>query len=73
MNWRMSGNKSLVCKPGHRCNTKKIACSNMVAIAYYEAGFPISERYMPEYIVPKDYERAEDFKTVIDRKFQLYE
>ena len=68
LHWRKEGNKSLVCKPGHKCNTGSVACSNMVAMAYYEAGFPISEQYMPEYIVPKDYETAKGFKAVMEKK-----
>ena len=68
MHWKMEGRKSLVCKPGHRCDTDTVVCSNMVAMAYYEAGFPLSERYMPEYIVPGDYERMKDFKVVFEKK-----
>lgn len=70
MHWRKEGNKSLVCKPGHKCNTGSVACSNMVAMAYYEAGFPISEQYMPEYVVPKDYETAKGFDVVLERKLK---
>ncbi len=62
--WKEEGNKSLACKPGHRPNVTNVACSNMVAMAYYEAGFPVSEKYMPEYVVPKDYENSKDFSTV---------
>ena len=62
------GSHSLVCRPGHKCNTNSVACSNMVAMAYYEAGFPISENYMPEYVVPRDYEVARGFFVVIDKK-----
>ena len=65
-----NGSRSLICKPGHKCNVHSIACSNMVAIAYYENGFPIIEKYMPEYIVPRDYEKAEGFKKVIARKIK---
>jgi hypothetical protein len=36
----------------------------MVAMAYYEAGFPISDRYMPEYVVPKDYETSKTLTVV---------
>ena len=68
LHWRKEGNKSLVCKPGHKCNTGSVACSNMVAMAYYEAGFPISEKYMPEYVVPKDYEEAEGFDVVFNSR-----
>ncbi|MBI2143059.1 hypothetical protein HYU20_01830 [Candidatus Woesearchaeota archaeon] len=66
--WREEGSKSMVCKPGHKCSTGSVACSNMVAMAYYEAGFPISEKYMPEYVVPKDYEEAKGFKVVAEKK-----
>ncbi len=59
--WKEEGNKSIACKPGHRPNVKNVACSNMVAMAYYEAGFPVSEKYMPEYVVPKDYEGSKEF------------
>lgn len=69
LNWKMNGDRSLVCKPGFKCNTRNVACSNMVAMAYYEAGFPISDRYMPEYVVPKDYEKAKKFTVVIDKAF----
>ncbi len=68
MPWKMEGRKSLVCKPGHQCDTDTVACSNMVAMAYYEAGFPLSERYMPEYVVPSDYEKAKEFSVVFERK-----
>ena len=43
---------------------------NMVAMAYYEAGFPISERYMPEYVVPKDYEASNSFSTILKGKIE---
>lgn len=66
--WSEEGSKSLVCKPGHKCSTGSVACSNMVAMAYYEAGFPISEKYMPEYIMPKDYEDAKGFAVVFEKK-----
>ena len=66
--WREEGSKSLVCRPGHKCSMGSVACSNMVAMAYYEAGFPISEKYMPEYVVPKDYEEAEGFNVVFEKK-----
>ncbi|MBI2144562.1 hypothetical protein HYU17_05455 [Candidatus Woesearchaeota archaeon] len=56
LHWNGEGNKSLVCMPGHKCNAHSVACSNMVAMAFYEAGFPVSDRHMPEYVVPKDYE-----------------
>lgn len=68
LHWRREGSKSLVCKPGHQCNTDSVACSNMVAMAYYEAGFLLSERYMPEYVVPGDYEKAKEFSVVFERK-----
>ena len=64
LHWKKEGDKSLICKPGRKCSTDSVACSNMVAMAYYEAGFPISERYMPEYVVPKDYEASNSFSTV---------
>ena len=66
--WGKEGSKSLICKPGHECNTGSVACSNMVAMAYYEAGFQISEKYMPEYVVPKDYEDAKGFYVVFEKK-----
>ncbi len=62
--WKEEGNKSIACKPGHKPNVRNVACSNMVAMAYYEAGFPVSKKYMPEYVVPKDYEESKDFSTV---------
>ncbi|MBI2175960.1 hypothetical protein HYU40_01245 [Candidatus Woesearchaeota archaeon] len=62
--WREEGNKSLVCKPGHKCSAGTVACSNMVAMAYYEAGFPVSEKYMPEYVVPKDYETSKKLTLI---------
>ncbi len=68
--WGKEGNKSMVCKPGHKCNMSSIACSNMVAIAYFENGFQISEKYRPEYVVPRDYEEAEGFKIIVGRKFR---
>ena len=68
--WGKEGNKSMVCKPGHKCNMSSIACSNMVAIAYFENGFSISEKYMPEYVVPRDYEEAKVLKKIVDRKFR---
>ena len=66
--WRKEGSRSLVCKPGHKCSAVSVACSNMVAMAYYEAGFPVSEKYMPEYVVPKDYEESKAFSTVFKGK-----
>ena len=68
--WRKEGNKSLVCKPGHKCNTGSVACSNMVAMAYYEAGFPISEKYMPEYVIPKDYENSPQLSKILEGKIR---
>ena len=70
MHWRNKDNKSLVCKPGHRCSMESVACSNMVAMAYYEAGFPISDRYMPEYVVPKDYETSKALSVVSEGKIR---
>ena len=64
LHWEMEGGKSLVCKPGHKCMTDSVACSNMVAMAYYISGFPIGDRYMPEYVVPKDYEASKNFSLV---------
>ncbi|MBI2550711.1 hypothetical protein HYV83_06070 [Candidatus Woesearchaeota archaeon] len=66
--WRKEGNKSLVCKPGHRCSMESVACSNMVAMAYYEAGLPVTERYMPEYVVPKDYEESKALSKLTEGK-----
>ena len=63
LHWK-NANNSHVCKPGHKCNTGSLVCSNMVAMAYYEAGFPIGETHMPEYVVPKDYEMAKTLKVV---------
>ena len=70
LHWRNKDNKSLVCKPGHRCSMESVACSNMVAMAYYEAGFPISDRYMPEYVVPKDYETSKALSVVSEGKIR---
>ena len=70
LHWKKGDNKSLVCKPGHRCNTGSVACSNMVAMAYYEAGFPISNRHMPEYFVPKDYETSTTLSVVSQGKIK---
>ena len=67
---KKGGDKSTVCKPGHECSTGSVACSNMVAMAYYDAGFPISDRYMPEYVVPKDYEWSKSFSTVLKGKIE---
>lgn len=71
LHWKKNGNRSHVCIQGHKCGMANVVCSNMVAIAYYEAGFPISERYMPEYVIPRDYEEAKGLKTVIDRKLRI--
>ncbi len=68
LHWRKEGNRSLVCKPGHRCSMESVACSNMVAMAYYEAGLPVTERYMPEYVVPKDYETSKALSKVAEGK-----
>lgn len=70
LNWGNQGSKSHVCLPNHTCGMGSVVCSNMVALAYYEAGFPISEKYMPEYVVPKDYENAKGFKTVLNKKIK---
>ena len=61
------GNKSVVCAPNHKCNAGAVACSNMVAMAYYEAGFQISDKYKPEYVIPKDYEKSKALRTVFER------
>ena len=42
----------------------------MVAMAYYEAGFPVSERYKPEYVVPKDYEKSTALRAVFEKKLR---
>ncbi len=68
LHWRKEGNKSLVRKPGHRFSMESVACSNMVAMAYYEAGLPVTERYMPEYVVPKDYETSKTLSKVAEGK-----
>ncbi len=68
--WRKEGNKSLVCMPGHKCSMGSVACSNMVAMAYYEAGFPVSEKYMPEYVVPKDYEESPILAKILEGKIR---
>lgn len=68
LHWKKEGNKSLVCKPGHRCITSNVVCSNMVAMAYYETGFPISDKYMPEYVVPKDYEESPALTKILEGK-----
>ncbi|MBI2581478.1 hypothetical protein HYV85_06790 [Candidatus Woesearchaeota archaeon] len=70
LHWRKEGNRSLVCKPGHRCSMESVACSNMVAMAYYEAGLPVTERYMPEYVVPKDYETSKALAVVSEGKIK---
>ncbi|MEK6837250.1 MAG: hypothetical protein AABX69_01245 [Nanoarchaeota archaeon] len=70
LHWKKDDNKSIVCKPGHKCSTGSVACSNMVAMAYYEAGFPISDRYMPEYVVPKDYETSKALSAVSEGRIK---
>lgn len=64
------GNKSAVCTPNHKCNALAVACSNMVAMAYYDADFPVSDRYKPEYVVPKDYEGSPALRTVFEREIR---
>ena len=68
LHWKMNGNRSMVCKPNHTCNIESVVCSNMVAIAYYEAGYPIIARYMPEYVIPKDYESSTELSKVTEGK-----
>lgn len=67
LHWHKQGSDSHVCKPGRRCHVHDVACSNMVAMAYYEAGFQISENYRPEYVVPNDYETSKGFSTVFQK------
>ncbi len=48
-----------IARGSHDCNTERIICSNMIAIAYYKLGHPISRKYLPEYVMPRDYDRLE--------------
>ncbi len=70
LHWRNRDNKSLVCKPGHRCSMESVACSNMVAMAYYEASLPVTESYKPEYVVPKDYEMSKALSVVSEGRIK---
>ena len=64
--WRSNGNRKLACGPAYRCKTESMICSNSVAMAYYVSGHLISDKYVPEYIVPRDYDKAKGFEIIFD-------
>ncbi|MBI2143058.1 hypothetical protein HYU20_01825 [Candidatus Woesearchaeota archaeon] len=60
------GNNGQACKPGYKCDNNALICSNIVAVAYHISGRRISRKWAPEYVMPRDYDKAEGFKTIFD-------
>lgn len=57
-------------KPGQVYDTKAVICSNFIAMAYYFENCLVSKEFRPEYIVPKDFEKAERFDVVLEQTYQ---
>ncbi len=60
--------KSVMLGQPSQHHSKKIICSNTIAMLYYKAGCLISERHNPEYIMPRDYDRAKGFEVIFEKK-----
>lgn len=52
----------------YKPNGKKVICSNMVAMIYHAAGHAITEKHLAEYVLPRDYDRANGFEIVVDSR-----
>ena len=61
------GNNGKARKPGYRCNVNSIICSNLVAMNYHMAGCSISDRWAPEYVMPRDYDKSKEFAIVFEK------
>lgn len=62
------GNNGKACRPGYKCNVQSVICSNLVAMAYHIMGHSISDKWAPEYVIPRDYDKLRDFEIVFERK-----
>src|SRR3989338_3116225 len=68
LSWKRNPTESRTQGQARRYRAGSVACSNMVAMAYYEAGHSIIAEHMPEFVVPKDYEEAKGLKTIMSKK-----
>lgn len=64
----LKANKGNASKPGYKCSFNRLICSNIVAITYHMAGCSISDRWAPDYVMPRDYAKLEGFETVLEKK-----
>ncbi len=64
--WGSNTNRKLESGYGYRCKTESMICSNAVAMAYCLSGRLISDKYLPEYVMPRDYDKAKGFEIVFD-------
>ena len=63
------GNNGRARRPGYKCSISSIICSNIVAMTYHITGHSISDKWAPEYVMPRDYDRAKEFDIVFERRF----
>ena len=66
----LKGNGGKACRPGYRCDTNRITCSNLVAMNYHMAGCTISDRWAPEYVMPRDYDKMKEFEIVFEKQLK---
>lgn len=64
----LKGNGDKACRPGYRCDTDRIICSNVVAMNYHMAGCVIGGRWAPEYVLPRDYDRMKEFDIIFEKR-----
>ena len=67
------GNNGRACRPGYKCNFGSVICSNLVAMSYHLEGCSIGDKWAPEYVMPRDYDKLEksgEFDLVFERKFE---
>ena len=67
------GNNGRARKPGYKCNFGSVICSNLVTMAYHIRGHSISDKWAPEYVMPRDYgklEKSREFSIVFERKLE---
>ena len=61
------GNNGKAHKPGYRCDVNRIICANLVAMNYHMAGGSISDRWAPEYVMPRDFDKSKEFAIVFEK------
>ncbi len=64
----LKGNRGKASKTGYMPNVNSLICSNLVAITYHMAGCSISDRWAPEYVMPRDYGKLEEFEIVFEKR-----